>query len=522
MSVADIVVARLREAGVRALFGMPGGGSNLDLVAACGRLGLPFVMTATETRGAIASLAQAEITGCPGACLTTLGPGVASAVNGIACARLERAPLIVLTDALPADSVFEHQRIDHRALLAPLTKWSAAIDASAVADVMRHAIACAMTEPKGPVHLDCPGDALAQDADAPVGAEAARSVHGFDAGRSARTADGAARFSAVARARRPLLLAGLGARDARTSVAIRRLCTGRRVPAMITYKAKGVVADSDPWFAGVFTNGAIERAIVDQADVIFTVGLDRVELLPRPWTYAQPVVDVSCDDLPDLAAALAESSWDRPALQAAVAAQRASICIETGSPLAPHHVVQLVQDAAPRSRVTVDAGAHMFPATMLWPAHAPNDMLISNGLSTIGFALPAAIGAALLDRERSGGEAAHTIALTGDGGLLMCAGELVTAARERLDIVVVVFNDAALSLIDVKQTERRLERAGVEIGRVDWRALASSAGVRGFAAATPDALAGAMKAAMAHRGPSLVDVRVDASGYAALLRAIRG
>jgi len=161
-SVADEIVASLGDAGVRCLFGMPGGGSNLDLLDAAGRAGLRFVLTATETAGAIAALAQAEITGGPGACLTTLGPGVASVVNGIACARLERAPLLVFTDAHPSADAFEHQRLDHRALLAPVTKWSATITSENVDEVMRHAIACAMAQPRGPVHLECPADALSR------------------------------------------------------------------------------------------------------------------------------------------------------------------------------------------------------------------------------------------------------------------------------------------------------------------------------------------------------------------------
>src|SRR4030095_11025707 len=122
--VADLIVRRLREAGVHSLFGVPGGGSNLDIVESAGRAGLPFVLTSTETAGAIAALAQAEITGNPGACQTTLGPGAASVVNGVACAFLDRAPVIVFTDNHGARSgpPFEHQWIDQPALLTPVTK----------------------------------------------------------------------------------------------------------------------------------------------------------------------------------------------------------------------------------------------------------------------------------------------------------------------------------------------------------------------------------------------------------------
>ena len=109
-ALADFIVSRLRDAGVRMLFGVPGGGGNLDLIEAAGRAGLPFVLTATETGAAIAALAQSEVTGRPGACLTTLGPGAASVVNGVACAYLERAPIFVFTDnyASTDQGTYEH------------------------------------------------------------------------------------------------------------------------------------------------------------------------------------------------------------------------------------------------------------------------------------------------------------------------------------------------------------------------------------------------------------------------------
>src|SRR3954471_17868570 len=162
--VADVIVRHLRRAGVGFVFGVPGGGSNLDLIDAADRGGLTFVLTATETAAALAALAQAEICGRPGACLTTLGPGVTSVVNGVACAWLDRAPLLVFTDGpAAADGVFEHQRIDHRAVLAPVVKWSATLSAANVHAVMHEAIDRAMTEPRGPVHLECPADVLSAE-----------------------------------------------------------------------------------------------------------------------------------------------------------------------------------------------------------------------------------------------------------------------------------------------------------------------------------------------------------------------
>jgi acetolactate synthase I/II/III large subunit len=514
---ADVVVSFLRAAGVRTLTGVPGGGTNLDLVDACGRAGVPFVLTATETGAAIASIAQSEITGRPAACLTTLGPGVASVANGVACAYLERAPLIVFTDAPPRRE-FEHQRFDHRALLAPIVKWSAILDRGNAAEVMPLAIAHAMGDPRGPVHVDVsPASASAPTPATPPTAD-------IDAA-CGLTDDVAAR---LAGARRPLILAGLHARDGTTPQSIRATCASHRVPAMVTYKAKGVVADSDPWFAGVFTNGALERPLLEAADLLIAIGLDRVELLPRPFPAAPPTVDLRPAHAPLVAEALGASSWTIDEVRQGVRRARAAICLP-GDGLSPDRVVHVAAAAARGARVTVDAGAHMFPATLLWPVDAPGGMLISNGLSTMGFAVPAALGAALLDRSATSDDAAprrratgHVVALTGDGGLLMCAGELATLARERADVIVIVFNDASLSLIDVKQRQRQLTRAGVSIGCIDWRALAESVGVRGFAADDEPTLAGALDGALGAAGPSLIDVRVDPEGYPAVLKAVRG
>jgi acetolactate synthase-1/2/3 large subunit len=183
---------------------------------------------------------------------------------------------------------------------------------------------------------------------------------------------------------------------------------------------------------------------------------------------------------------------------------------------------QRVVDVAARrlagscSRVTVDAGAHMLPATALWPVSASSGMLISNGLSTMGFALPAAIGAALLDRSRP------AVALTGDGGLLMCAGELLTAARERLPVMTIVFDDASLSLIEIKQQARGLAPAGVGLGAVDWVKLANGFGVEAWAAADEAELDRAIAEARGRSGPTLIEAKIDRSNYGATLRAVRG
>jgi acetolactate synthase I/II/III large subunit len=529
MTVADLVVGQLLGAGVRALFGVPGGGGNSDLIAAAGRAGLSFVLTSTETAGAIAALAQAEVTGATGACLTTLGPGAGSVVNGVACAWLERAPIVVFTDSQPAP--FDHQRLDHAALMAPITKWSGCLKRDGALQVLVRALHEATHGRPGPVHVDCPGDVLAS----PLTAMFDDAYFEFEE-RMPSAEDRSGFESLLGAARKPLVLVGLGARRPSDAAAIRALCAARNVPALVTYKAKGIVADDDPWFGGVFTNAALEQPVIDESDLLIGIGLDPVELIPRAWKPRQPIICGNAWRVEDahvpfaaqwiapvtdcvalIENALSPSDWTSRRVRELVDDQKRRVRVQ-GSGLTAQRVVEIAAArlAAPAGRVTVDAGAHMFPATVLWPVSDPNGMLISNGLSTMGFALPAAIGAALLDRKRP------VVALTGDGGLLMCAAELLTAVREKLRVITLVFSDASLSLIEIKQQARRLEPAGVALGTIDWPALAGGFGVPAWTAATGEELDRAIDRAIAAPGPSLIEARIDRSNYGATLRAVRG
>src|SRR5579883_1707307 len=150
---ADIIIAALQSAGVLRLFGMPGGGSNADLIEAAGRAGLPFTLAHTETASAFMASAQAEITGKPGACLATLGPGAASVMNGVANAWLERIPLIVLTDCI-GGTKFGHQNLRQGEMFGPVVKWTGRPGVGEVAPAIRASIEAATAFPSGPVHLD--------------------------------------------------------------------------------------------------------------------------------------------------------------------------------------------------------------------------------------------------------------------------------------------------------------------------------------------------------------------------------
>ncbi len=185
--------------------------------------------------------------------------------------------------------------------------------------------------------------------------------------------------------------------------------------------------------------------------------------------------------------------------------------------LAPHRVAQMTRElTAAGSIATVDAGAHMFQATTYWQALEPGELLISNGLATMGFALPAAIAAQLVHPDR------RVVCFTGDGGLMMVASELETVARLRLPLLIVVFNDEALSLIEVKQEQKGFEGVSMRYVGPDLRALARAFGLRAFTATDEATLHAALVAAQTAPGPALIDARVDPSGYRRMLEIVRG
>jgi acetolactate synthase-1/2/3 large subunit len=187
------------------------------------------------------------------------------------------------------------------------------------------------------------------------------------------------------------------------------------------------------------------------------------------------------------------------------------------SGLSSASVVKAVRDQfSGTPRLSVDAGAHMFSACAFWPAKAPNDLLISNGLASMGFAVPAAIAAALHDPDRG------AIAITGDGGFLMCLGELKTAAETKANITIIVFNDGCLSLIDAKREDRQMSNLGLSWTPPDFASVARGFGFLAWQINEPSELYATLDEVAQSTGSRLVDIRIDSSGYREQLRALRG
>ena len=533
-TAADAIVRAFAAAGTKRIYGVPGGGSSLDLIAAAKASGLDFVLARHETSAVIMAATDAELSGAPGVALCTRGPGVGNAANGMAHAALDRAPVVLLADGFaPAERAFAtHQYFDHAAMLAPVTKAQLSVGQMAAGDAAAQAIAATLAAPRGAALIELSGSAAKQPAQVPAGVSLP----------VLPTPDAAAIAAArrvLAAAKRPVIVAGLEAVDAAPE--LRALVAALGCPALVTYKAKGVIPDADPHFAGIFTCGAAEGPVMDRADAIIMVGADPVEFIPKPWRWPVPVIEVAtapralpyatpaaalsgaiAPALAALAEGAARSTWDATEIASLREGWLRALANDPkrGGGIGPQRLVEITQQAARKAgfdpRVAVDAGAHMFPATTFWQCERPGDLLISNGLATMGFALPAAIAAALHDPARG------AIAFTGDGGLLMGLGELATAAVIGARVVVVAFNDATLSLIDIKKETRDLPGGALGWPRADLAAAMRSMGGLGLTANTEAELAQAMEQACAATGPVLIDVAVDPSGYPAQIKALRG
>ena len=533
-TVAQVIARVCRRHGVKRVFGVPGGGSSLDLIRAFDEVGIPYVLARTETAAVIMAAATAEATGTFGVAMTTQGPGTASAANGMAQASLDRSPVMLISDGwTPKQSTFDtHQVFDQQALMAPVAKAGTRLDRDDVAAELETLVATMTSAPWGPIYVELTGEAARRVVEDDEAEPAAAAQRACDSAQLRAASD------LLAKARKPVILVGLEARTPGAGDRISALATRIGAPILPTYKAKGIVPDDHPNVVGLFTGGAAERDCVGAADLIILAGFDPVELIGRPWGYDAPVLDLGPVRHPvhyvepaarvdgdlgtildGLTTATGGGGWAAGAFDVFRRGLASRLAYRgAGQGVSPEAVVRIAMDSAEGrdARITVDAGAHMFSCMAFWPARRQGDVLISNGLATMAFSLPAAIAMSLETPDRP------VIAFTGDGGLMMCTGELSTAAQHGAKLCIVVFNDATLSLIAIKQQSRQLPREGVDWPRPDFAAIARGFGLAGYNAGTSEEYRAALDAALTRDGPSLIDVGVDPSGYLDQSIALRG
>jgi acetolactate synthase-1/2/3 large subunit len=532
-TTVEVMADAFKEAGTPFLVGHPGG-ESVELMEAARKRDMRFILMKQETAGAMLAATWGEITGSPGVCLSTRGPGAANMVNGAAHAFLDRAPLILLTDrySQPAHEVGLRQRIDQLAIYAPVVKWGTTIDARTVRQQLRRAMRTATAPAPGPVQFDIPQSETTKEA-TELFAEPSLMPNLLypepDAAALKPVLD------RIRSSRKPIVLAGLGVLWDRASAELVGLAEQLGAPVLVTSKCKGAIPEDHALRAGCIIGGLIERKLVSESDLIIAIGIDAVELQPKAWPYDIPVIALSntpsldalipseIEVIGDLRIVLrrltelapAGTGWGEKA--ASVFRQDVVDALNTPSRgLSPQRAMEVARAVLPYDTIaTCDAGASRLLVVQKWQSYGPREFLTSNGLGSMGYAVPGALGARLAHPNRP------VVAFTGDGGFLMAVAELQTAVRENLPIIVVVLDDQEIGLIRIKQQIKGLPLHGVAIGGCDWEKIAQGFGADGIVVDTENGLQDALTAALKTGRTTVIGVRIDGSGYVDQFNALR-
>jgi acetolactate synthase-1/2/3 large subunit len=464
----------------------------------------------------------ARASGKVGVAIATSGPGATNLVTGIAQAYLDRSPVLAFTGQLPNDryEITTHQKLDLRALYAPITKWQARLTARNAAGVVDRALRVAVASRKGPVLIEVPSDVPRQEthdvAAAPARPDRPAAVDP-DALRDAK--------ALLAASPRPLVLVGMDANEDAVAAPLRALAEAWRIPVMDLPKAKGVFREDHPLFLGTVEGLGSAKLfeLIDSCDLVVMAGVEPVEF-DKDWTARARVLHVGplpnadryypsdvelVGPVAEALAALrdgATAKWSEREVAAFRDEFRSYVAPQRDG-LTPQEVLAELRAALPEDAVvTCDVGYNKAVSTQCWTALRPRTFFVSNGLSSMGYGLPAAIGLKLAHPER------RVACVLGDGGFAMTMAELETAARLRLGIVVVVLADDALSQIKAAQERKGFAVTATTFRTLDYAAIASGFGIVGREATTRAACRAAFGDAAAD-GPTLVVARIDASAY---------
>jgi acetolactate synthase-1/2/3 large subunit len=506
VNAADIIARRLYEAGCRFAFGIPGG-EVLTLIDALERAGIRFVLTKHENAAGFMAEGGWHATGAPGILVATVGPGVANAFNVVANAEQDRVPLIVISGAVDAAEAmrYTHQVFDHSAAFAHICKASFIAPDGAVDAMIDKALAiaagCGSSGRPGPVHIDLPiRVAETEQPDPPVvlRGPALPSV----------PAPGPALDRAramFAAAQRPVIMAGLDPlNEPDGAAAVRAFAEKHSIPLVTSYKGKGILPEDHPLSLGGHglspKSDKIILPVFGAADLVISAGYDPIEMRAGwqdPWDPAKVIEFAHAPNDHDMH--YAGLSWVS-SVAGGLAALDEGAAVKTGWPddtpvrirrdlaeafapkgdWGPDHAISEILAAAPREvTITIDSGAHRILLSQQWRAMHARGVLQSTGLCTMGCALPLGMGFKYAKPD------APVIAFTGDAGLEMTLGELSTLRDLGLALVVVVFVDRSLSLIELKQRRSALQNAGVDFQHTDFAALARIYGGRSRSPAGP-------------------------------------
>lgn len=527
---ADAIARRLYAAGCRHAFGMPGG-EVLTIVDALEAAGITFVLCKHENAAGFMAEAAWHHTGAPGVMVATIGPGILNGVNSIANAHQDRVPLIVLSGCVDAGEAqtYTHQVLDQQAVLQPITKAGFRLSADPAHVIADKAVGIAMEGRPGPVHIDVPISVA--DAKIPAEAPASRTLPTptAPAGGGLATAR-----DWLATAQRPVMVVGVDAMNQQAGPALTEFARRFGIPVITTYKAKGLIPENHALALGAAGLSPLADShlvpFVEQSDLVICVGYDPIEMRPG-WrdiwdARTKHVIDITAEPnhhymhqaslsfIADCAASLhaigdgiaARDTWtggEIAALKNALAQ-----AFPTNDTWGPAAVIDTCRTVLPENTIaTADSGAHRILLSQMWTCMEPRGMLQSSALCTMGCALPLAMGTALCKPDRP------VVSFSGDAGFLMIAGELATAQELGIKPIFVVFVDASLALIELKQRQRQMRNAAVDFGMHDYAAMGSAFGGAGHTVHSRAELEVALAAAQSADTFSVIACVIERGAY---------
>ena len=528
----QLIASALKDSGVTHAFGIPGG-EVLDLLDALRAVGIQFVLTKQELGAGMMADATFQLTGTPGVLVATLGPGITNTTTAVAQALLDRSAVIVLTGEIATSlkAVYTHQILDQDLMMRPLVKWSTTIAAKGAFEQIHKGLDIACSPMPGPVHFNLPTDvAVSEQAQGPR----------FAPQRPAAAPSGEALaplVSLLQSAKKPLAFVGLGVQLDNAQRELGEFLERWHVPFICTYKAKGVVPEDHALCLGATglspVVDKIHRAELGEADLVLTIGFDPVELRSdwmAPWGADKRSVNIDlvpnthhvyrsgleyAGSIRGCLGALAACApgrvaerWPREELERYRGALRDAVAHRPARGMGPYQVASTLREAFPRDTIaTVDTGSHRILINHVWQSYEPRRLLQSNGLGSMGYALPAAIAAKLYFPNRP------VLAMMGEAGLDMVIGELALLQEHKLNPTLVVFRDDTLSLIKLKQERMKLPETGVRTASPDYALVARAYGGEGVVVEDVDALRRACERALGSKVFTLIDARIDPAEY---------
>jgi acetolactate synthase-1/2/3 large subunit len=525
MTLSEYIARRLYDNGIRRIFGIPGGPS-IPYLEAFKSAGIEFILTSNESSAGIMADVSARLTGIPGVCHSTSGPGATNISTGIGGALLDRSPVIVFTSEM-TDSMIHRttqMNIDHQKLFYPLTKATYRITQDNVHEVLDSAFRICDQEYPGPVHIGLPAgiaDMEIADNHIPQQTSDSQSDQNYNNINDI--------VSLLKKSRHPLLALGLTSVRFGLKKDILTLLDQNRIPVVLTPMAKGLIPENHPCYAGVLFHALSDylEDIYRKTDLVIGLGYDPVEYNYESWIPDVPLIhfDTRDTDMPvsiDVKQFVGDpDEWFNilrnintgslifeSFIVNGIRDEMASVFNGFLSHFGPVSAMKILRDELPQdSIVTADVGSHLHLLGQYWQTPDPGNLIITNGWSSMGFGIPAALGVQLVKPEST------VVCITGDGGFLMMAGELITAKRYNLPVIIVVFSDGELNLIKIKQSWQNLSPYGTSLYSGDLFGSDIFFGVEVLKADSSESMIKAVNKALSFDRPVIINAVIDPEDY---------